>query len=127
MAQILVVDDDEGVRSFIAEALELHSHLVTAVGSAEEALVQLRKHSYDLLITDLRMPGAGGMALLKAARACWPYMSALVLTAFGTSAMALEALKAGAMDFVPKPVPSPQSLRLLVGRALRTGSLLSPR
>lgn len=126
MAQILVVDDDEGVRSFIAETLELHDHQVTAAASGEEAFVYLRKHSYDLMITDLQMPGAGGMALLKAARACFPFMSTIVLTAFGMSDTAVQAMKLGACDFVCKPVPSPQALRHLVGRALRSGSLLPP-
>jgi len=126
MAQILVVDDDEGVRSFIAETLERHSHEVTAVGSGEEAFLQLRKHSYDLMITDLQMPGAGGMALLRAARACCPYMGTIVLTAFGRSETAIEAMKLGACDFISKPVPSPQALRQLVGRALRGDKLLLP-
>jgi two-component system response regulator FlrC len=121
MAQILVVDDDEGVRTFIAEALEAHNHEITAVGSGEEAVQQLLRRPFALLITDLRMPGVGGMALLKASRACWPYMKAVVMTAFGTTDTAIEAMKLGVCDLVPKPVPSPQALRMLVWRALRSG------
>lgn len=127
MAQILVVDDDEGCRSFIAETLELVQHEVTAVASGEEAFANLRRHSYDLLITDLKMPGAGGMALLKAARATCPYMSTIVITAFGTSELAVQAMKLGACDVVCKPVPSPQALQQLISRALRCSNLLPLR
>ena len=69
MARILVVDDDEGVRSFIAEALEMEGHAVMQAASAEAALVCLGASTFHLMLTDLRMPGQGGMALLKRARA----------------------------------------------------------
>ena len=127
MAHILVVDDDEGVRSFLAETLELDDHAVTQAGSGEEALERLKAQSYHLLITDLRMPGQGGMALLRRARAEWPEMETIVLTAFGTVQSAVEAMKLGVFDFLQKPLPSPDALRLLASRALERSSLRTMR
>src|SRR5690242_241330 len=127
MARILVVDDDEGVRSFIAEALEMDSHVVSQAASAEEALRNLKSLSYHLMITDLRMPGQGGLALLRQARSDWPEMETLVLTAYGTVQSAVEAMRLGTFDFLQKPLPSPEALRLLVGRALERSSLRALR
>ena len=127
MARILVVDDDEGVRSFIAESLETQNHHVTEAASGEEALKCLQTQSFHLLITDLRMPGHGGLQLLQKARSGWPDMEAIVLTAFGTVQSAVEAMKLGAFDFLQKPLPSPEALRLLVGRALERSSLRALR
>jgi two-component system response regulator FlrC len=127
MARILVVDDDEGVRSFIAEALETSGHQVTEAGSGEDAMRSLHAHSYQLLITDLRMPGQGGMALLRQARSLWPELELIVLTAFGTVQSAVEAMKLGAFDFLQKPLPNPESLRLLVARAIERSSLRALR
>lgn len=127
MARILVVDDDEGVRSFIAECLELDEHAVTQAVSGEQALQCLRSQAYHLMITDLRMPGQGGLALLRQARSEWPEMETLVLTAYGTVQSAVEAMKLGAFDFLQKPLPSPEALRLLTSRALERVSLRALR
>jgi two-component system response regulator FlrC len=127
MAHILVVDDDEGVRCFLAETLELDDHTVTQAQSGEEALERLKAQSYHLLITDLRMPGQGGLALLRRARADWPEMETLVLTAYGTVQSAVEAMKLGVFDFLQKPLPSPEALRLLAARALERSSLRALR
>ncbi len=127
MARILVVDDDEGVRSFIAEALEMDHHTLTQARSGEEALSILKTQSYHLMITDLRMPGQGGLFLLRQARSDWPEMETLVLTAYGTVQSAVEAMRLGTFDFLQKPLPSPEALRLLVGRALERSSLRALR
>lgn len=118
MAHILVVDDDEGVRSFVAEALELRQHRVSAASSSEEALLMLEKQHFDLLITDLKMPGAGGMALLAEVRKVWPHMGALVLTACGTTQNALKAIHLGAHGFLRKPLYDLSTLYRIVNRAL---------
>jgi two-component system, NtrC family, response regulator AtoC len=126
MAQILVVDDEEGIRDFIAEALEDEGHVVTRAGDAASALHHLRARGFDLLLTDLRMPGAlDGMDLLRSARADAPEMEVIVLTAYGTVELAVEAIKLGAFDFLQKPVSGPAELRLLVGRALERRRLLA--
>jgi two-component system response regulator FlrC len=118
MAHILVVDDEEGIRSFLAEALEDDGHAVTQAASGEEALGQVATRSFHVMLTDLSMPGMDGMALLKAVRREHADMEVIVLTAHGSIESAVEAMKEGAFDFLQKPVNSPAALRLLVNRAV---------
>jgi two-component system, NtrC family, response regulator AtoC len=126
MAKILVVDDEEGIRSFIADALEDDSHETERAADGMSALHHLHARSFDLMITDLRMPGAlDGMDLVRKARADLPEMEVIVLTAFGTVEAAVEAMKLGAFDFLQKPLSSPAELRLLVSRALERRQLLT--
>src|SRR5688500_8631376 len=126
MARILVVDDEEGIRSFIADALEDDAHQTEQAADGVSALHQLHTRSFDLLITDLRMPGAlDGMDLVRKARADLPEMEVIVLTAYGTVETAVEAIKLGAFDFLQKPLSSPAELRLLVSRALERRQLLT--
>jgi two-component system response regulator FlrC len=126
--RILVVDDEEGVRTFLAEALELDGHRVETAADGDEAVGLLEKRSYDLLLTDLRMPGGlDGMGLLRKVRAEQPELEVIVLTAFGSVETAVEAMKLGAHDYLQKPVSSLTELRLLVGRALEHRSLLASR
>jgi two-component system, NtrC family, response regulator AtoC len=128
MAKILVVDDEEGIRSFVADALEDDGHETARAGDGMSALHELHARSFDLLITDLRMPGAlDGMDLVRKARVDLPEMEVIVLTAFGTVEAAVEAMKLGAFDFLQKPLSSPAELRLLVGRALERKQLLTLR
>jgi DNA-binding response OmpR family regulator len=125
MTAILVVDDEEGVREFVAEALEADGHQTLAVGSAEAALAELSRRQYSLMLTDLRMPGMDGLALLARARALQPELEVILLTAHGSVDAAVEAMKLGAFDFIQKPVSSPAELRLLAARALERHSLLA--
>jgi two-component system response regulator AtoC len=126
MASILIVDDERGIREFIAEALRDAGHDTVAAGDGAEALGHLRERAFDLLITDLRMPGSpDGMGLLRSARAEEPDMEVIVLTAYGTVETAVEAMKLGAFDYLQKPVSSPGELRLVVARALERRSLLA--
>src|SRR5437868_14368317 len=123
MARILVVDDDEGVRSFVAEALEAEGIDIDQAESAEEALRRMDRRAYSLVVTDLRMPGQGGMALLRKVREGAPETEVIVLTAFGTVQGAVEAMKLGAFDYLQKPLQGPDELRLLVRRALERAGL----
>jgi two-component system, NtrC family, response regulator AtoC len=126
MAHILIVDDEEGIREFLAGALEDDGHHTTQAADGLAALHQLHSRSFDLLLTDLRMPGAlDGMDLVRKARAELPEMEVIVLTAHGTVDVAVEAMKLGAFDFLQKPLESPSELRLLVHRALERRSLLA--
>jgi CheY-like chemotaxis protein len=85
MSRILVVDDQAGVREFAAEALESDGYETLAVASAEAALEELGRRAYELLSTDLKMPGRGGLELLSRARERQPELEVIVLTvaAFG--------------------------------------------
>jgi len=123
MARILVVDDEEGIRSFVAECLATEGHIVEEAASGEAALVALSQASFALMITDLHMPGIGGMELIREARCTYPEMQALVLTAHGTIDGAVEAMKLGAADYVQKPIHSPGELRIVAARALERRGL----
>jgi two-component system response regulator FlrC len=125
MARILVVDDEEGIRSFVAEALERDGHAVTQAPDGEAAWAVLQKQGVELLITDLQMPKLDGMGLLKKVREEQPEVEVIVLTAHGSVESAVAAMKAGAFDYLTKPVGSPAELRLLATRALERRSLLA--
>ncbi|MFO0747889.1 MAG: sigma-54 dependent transcriptional regulator [Myxococcota bacterium] len=123
MARILVVDDEEGIRSFIGEVLADEGHDVALAADGKVALELLAKASYHLLVTDLKMPKVDGMTLLRRVRAEHPEMEAIVLTAHATVEGAVEAMKLGAFDYLQKPIASPTELRLLVARALERRGL----
>ena len=108
MARILVVDDEEGLREFVGDALEADGHVTVRVGDGQAAAERLARESFDLVITDLRMPGPlDGMALLRRVRAEQPETEVVVLTAYGTVETAVEAMRLGAFDYLQKPLSSP--------------------
>ncbi|NNF39483.1 MAG: sigma-54-dependent Fis family transcriptional regulator [Gemmatimonadetes bacterium] len=119
MASILIVDDEDGIREFLADALETDGHVTTEAADGLEAIRRLGERAFDLMITDLKMPGAlDGVDLLRRARSDQPDMEVVVLTAHGTVDSAVEAMKLGAFDYLQKPLSSPAELRILVSRAL---------
>src|SRR5579862_1296902 len=118
MARILVVDDEEGLRSLLTAALTRDGDEVVAAADGNEAAEILDRQAFDVVITDLKMPGRGGLALLTKVRAELPDAQVILLTAHATVDTAVEAMKAGAFDYVQKPVESPAALRLLVNRAI---------
>ncbi|MCB9744588.1 MAG: sigma-54-dependent Fis family transcriptional regulator [Alphaproteobacteria bacterium] len=118
MSRALVVDDEPGVRAFLSGALELADHDVDEAGDGEEALALLAKRSYDVVITDLKMPRMDGMQLLRAIKNDQPEVEVIMLTAHGNVESAVEAMRLGAFDYLNKPISGPAELRLLVERAL---------
>jgi two-component system response regulator AtoC len=124
MARILVADDEEGLRCFLVEVLTDEGHEVTAAADGAQAAALLDAGDFHLLLTDLKMPGLDGMSLVRKARAEQPEMEVVVMTAHGTVAGAVEAMKLGAFDYLQKPLSSPAELRLLVERALERRRLL---
>jgi len=118
-AEILLVEDRESLRAMLAETLAVGGYSVEAVATGEEALRRLAEgRRYTLVLTDLKMPGADGLAVLKAATASDPALPVVVLTGFGTVETAVAAMKLGAADFLSKPV-DPDLLLLLVARHVR--------
>ncbi|MBL8914287.1 MAG: sigma-54-dependent Fis family transcriptional regulator [Archangium sp.] len=101
--EILVVDDDEAVGKVLAALLTQAGNKATWVGSAEAALATLDKRPFDLVISDVRMPGLSGLDLLKLLRQRSPDLPVVLLTAHGTVQMAVEAMREGAADFLLKP------------------------
>jgi len=114
---ILVVEDDESLRRVTQVQLEQAGYEVATAASGDQALAILARAPQDLVITDLRMPGLGGMQLLRRIKAEYPEVIVIVVTAFGTIESAVEAMKLGAYDYLTKPVHA-DALRLIVGRAL---------
>jgi DNA-binding NtrC family response regulator len=102
MGKILVVDDDRGLRKGIALALKRHGHTVVEGSNGLEGKKLLTDESFDLMITDLEMPGLKGIDLLKVAREGRPETSTMVISGFGTIEKAVEAMKEGAQDFITK-------------------------
>jgi two-component system, NtrC family, response regulator AtoC len=117
-ASVLVVDDEEGVRTFVADALSDAGHAVTQADDGEAARALLAERSFHLVLTDLSMPRLGGMGLLREIRHDHPEIEVIVLTAHGSISSAVEAMREGAFDYLQKPVSSPAALRIVVARAL---------
>jgi two-component system response regulator HydG len=115
MARVLVVDDEPRLGKLAAEMLELDGHEVRRAGGGREALVLLAAERFDVVVTDLRMPEVGGLEVLRAARALPQPPEVVLMTAFGSAESAVEAMRAGAADYVTKPF-SMDELRIRVRR-----------
>ena len=110
---LLIVDDEAALREAIAERLGDHGFVVEQVSSGEEALDRLAAFAFDVLITDLRLPGIDGRQVLDAAIERYPELIAIVITGFGTVKDAVEAIKQGAADFITKPFQFDALLHIL--------------
>lgn len=119
-AKILVVDDDKNIRRTVTMALESLDYFVHTAFDGKDALVQLTSDRYDLIITDLKMPGMDGMELLQQAISKYPEINIVLISAHGTVDNAVEAMKLGAVDFLQKPF-TPKELRNLVHNVLEGG------
>jgi DNA-binding NtrC family response regulator len=100
---LLLVDDEAALREAIAERLADHGFVVEQASSGEEALARLADFAFDIIITDLRLPGVDGRAVLDAAIERYPEIIAIIITGFGTVKDAVNAIKQGAADFITKP------------------------
>ncbi len=126
-SNILVVDDREGIRSFIKEALLSDGYNVDTATDGLDAITFLKSKKYSLLITDLKMPRMSGMELLRYSKKEFPGMVVLILTAHGTINSAVEAIKEGAFDYLTKPLESPKSLRTIVAGCVAVSKNTSGR
>ena len=100
---LLLVDDETALREAIAERLADHGFIVEQADSGERALQRLTDFAFDILITDLRLPGIDGGKVIDAALERYPEIIAIVITGYGTVKDAVEAIKQGAADFITKP------------------------
>lgn len=117
---LLIVDDERNTREALVRYLR-NRFQVTAADDGAEAIELLMHHDYDLVLTDLRMPGADGMSVLEAARAKASRPACILLTAYGSISDAVKAVKNGAFDFVPKPIKL-DKLEEVIDAALASGS-----
>jgi DNA-binding NtrC family response regulator len=100
---LLLVDDEAALREAIAERLADHGFIVEQAASGEDAVARLADFAFDIIITDLRLPGVDGRAVLDAALERYPDIIAIIITGFGTVKDAVDAIKQGAADFITKP------------------------
>jgi len=120
--RLLVLDDDKHVVSYMADNLSAKGYEVTGVTSPKEALARIERESFDLVITDVEMPELRGTELLAQILARKPAQLVLLITAFGSVEMAVEAVKAGACDFLAKPFKL-EALLFAIERAFKDREL----
>ncbi|SPE32662.1 Acetoacetate metabolism regulatory protein AtoC [Candidatus Sulfopaludibacter sp. SbA6] len=123
LRNILVVDDDESLRRITQLQLEEAGYDVLTAANGEDALRLIDQESPALVITDWKMPGLSGLDLLKKVRQSSPQTTVLMITAFGTVQTAVEAMKAGAYDYITKPIDY-EELVLVVNRAVERQQLV---
>ena len=121
--RVLVVEDDESLRRVTQAQLEKCGYQTAAAADVPEALELLAAEPRHLVITDLNLPGMSGLDLLRKMRVEYPETTVVVVTAYGTIETAVEAMRAGAYDYITKPV-HPDELRALVNRVLERHRLI---
>ncbi|MDH4217760.1 MAG: response regulator [Candidatus Aminicenantes bacterium] len=120
--KILVVDDEINVCKSICQAIESEEYEVDMALSGEEALKKDKEKPYDLIITDLMMPGISGMDLLTSLKTARPGVNVIIITGYPTIKTAVQSIKIGAFDYLPKPF-TPNDLRSLVSRAFKSAEI----
>ena len=121
--RILVVDDEPIVCESCKRILDEEGYEVDVAFSGQEAFEKMKRDTYDIVITDLKMPGIDGMEVLKTFRREYPETMVIMITGFSTVETAVEAMKLGAFDYIPKPF-TPDEVSLVVKKAIERKSLL---
>ena len=122
MEKILVADDEKNYRHVLSTLLEKANYEVLTAASGNEAYELFLGHEIDLILTDMTMPGGSGLDLLNKVKEKAPETPVILLTAYGTVELAVEAMKMGAFDYLTKPCPNEEVLRS-VSKALEVGRL----
>src|SRR5687767_3269963 len=110
MARVLIVDDEANMRRILCALLHTDGHVVTEAGGARDAIAAVTAQTFDLVITDQRMKDGEGLEVLAACQDADPALPVVILTAFATMELAVEALRRGGFDFLTKPF-SPDAVR----------------
>ena len=116
-ARILVVDDEEVIRMLLTDLLSDDGHEVTSVPCGEDAVIRLKDHPCDIVVTDLMMPGINGLKVLEAVKETDPDIEVLVMTGYSSLDTAIECMKLGAADYLHKPL-NIDEIRITVTRLL---------
>jgi DNA-binding response OmpR family regulator len=114
---VLIVDDEKNILLTLSQSLEALQLETDTARSGEEALAKLKEKEFGLILLDFRMPGMDGMEVLRQVREIRPDIHVIMITAYGTIELAVEAMKLGAVDFIQKPF-SPEEIRELVSRVM---------
>ena len=120
---ILIVDDEPDLVSTIRDFFDLMEFETAEAANGVEAMIQLQRASFDIVMTDLKMPEMDGMVLLDRLREHWPGTAVIVMTGYGTIENAVEAMKRGASDYILKPIAFDQ-ISLVVDKILERRKLL---
>jgi DNA-binding NtrC family response regulator len=120
MARILIIEDDTTFRSLLKTILHRDGYAVSEAENGEEGLLLLRRQTFDLVISDLKMPGISGLELYRQLRSETVSPPFILLTAFGTIEEAVAAIKEGVADFLTKPLKDPETLRTLVRKTMQS-------
>lgn len=115
--QILVIDDEQDIRNLLCISLERMGYIPMPAANCQEANELIRQHQFDLALTDIRLPDGNGMSLIPVFKQHQPNAPIAVMTAFDTTDIAVEAMKKGAFDFLPKPIRQ-QRLQALIEDAI---------
>ena len=132
VARVFIVDDDECVRAAICAILKRAKYDCTCFSDVAGCLEELKTQNRDLadgcdlLITDVRMPGRGGLDLLHEVRATFPWIPVIMMTAYGSIPMSVQAVKTGAFDFIEKPVEEAKLLGVVESALLKGAELHDP-
>ncbi|MCH8334163.1 sigma-54-dependent Fis family transcriptional regulator, partial [Candidatus Sumerlaeota bacterium] len=120
--KILILDDEVKMGKILTRVLKREGHQVQSASEPQKALDLLKDGHFDLLLTDLKMPGMSGLEVMERARAMDPQLEIIMMTAYATVETAVEALKNGAADYLIKPFHN-EELLMLVARLAETNSL----
>ncbi len=119
MAKVLVVDDEANLRKVLAAMLRREGYDVTVASDGEQGLAEITRNGADVVVTDLVMPKIGGMELLRTVNASHPDVPVIIITAHGTVDSAVEAIKAGAFDYITKPFDQSE-LTAVIAKAVKS-------
>jgi two-component system response regulator PilR (NtrC family) len=122
MSHILVVDDKEGMREFFQIFLGKEGHQVGVAANGHEALKLAQERQFDLVVSDIKMPGMDGISLLKGLRELDPQLPVIMVTAYPTIESSIEAMRLGAYDYIIKPF-SNDEIRIKIAKAIETSAL----
>jgi two-component system NtrC family sensor kinase len=115
--RILVIDDEEVICELFTRTLGQHDYVIETESNVSRAMDKVRTGNFNIVVTDLKMPGTTGMELLKSIKTLNPYIEVILITGFATVQLAVEAIKEGAFDFICKPFDI-QQMEILITRCL---------
>lgn len=122
---VLIVEDEAIVRESLRDSLK-DSHQITTADTGEEALELIKKQDFDVLVVDVRLPGKSGLQVVREVKQIKPYIKSVVITAYPSVELAIEAMKQGAVDYLIKPVLA-EDLEKLIRELLSKRKKANPR
>lgn len=124
MPNILVVDDEESIRRILYNELRDRGYVVKTTEDGWKAIDMVKEDGYEVVILDIKLPGIGGMEVLKMVKQNYPETEVVIITGFGTIEQAVQAMKEGAYDYITKPF-NIDELGILIEKALERRRLLN--